>query len=177
MRVLLFPVLILASSSAFAAQIKNAKCSDMAKLNENITPQYMAVIDGYDKAGKKVSEEIDMAGIVSESKKVTEQCAKHKSSKIDNVKKDLKNSSAASATAAPLNPLKAKCKDFVALGEDVQPVAVFWIAGHDKSGKLKDGEVDEEFLAQPIATLVEDCKAKPMASFYDKTKAWIKKHI
>lgn len=170
-------MLLFVSSSAFAAKIKNAKCSDMAKISENVTPQYMAVIDGYDNAGKKIGEEIDMAGIVSESKKVTEQCAKNKAAKIETVKKDVKNTSVASTTAAPLNPLNAKCKEFVALGEDVQPVAVFWVAGHNKSGKLKNGEVDEEFLAQPIATLVEECKAKPMASFYDKTKAWLKKHI
>lgn len=170
-------LLILISGSAFAAKIKNANCSDMAKVSESVTPQYMAVIDGYDKAGKKVSEEVDMAGIVSDSKKVKEQCAKNKSAKLDAVKKDVKSTAETPTVAATLNPLNAKCREFVALGEDVRPVAVFWVAGHDKSGKLKKGEVDEEFLAQPIATLVEDCKSQPTASFYDRTKAWLKKHI
>lgn len=177
MKTILVPMLILFSVPAFAAKIKNANCSDMATLNENIAPQYLAVIDGYDKAGKKVSEEIDLGGIVSESKKVNAQCVKDKSAKVAAIRKDLKSASVSPATSATINPTKAKCKDFIALTEEVQPVAVFWVAGHNKSGKLSKGEVDEEFLARPIATLVEDCKTQPAASFYDKAKAWFKKHI
>jgi acid stress chaperone HdeA len=171
-------VMLMFSMPVLAAKIKDAKCSDFAGVNEKVSPEYLAVIDGYNKAGKKVSEEIDIADIVSESKKINEQCAQNKGAKIDKVRKDIKSaSSAPTAAGASLNPTKATCKDFIALGEELQPVAAFWVAGHDRSGKIKKGEVDEEFLSKPVATLIEDCKAQPTASFYDRTKAWLHTHL
>lgn len=174
MKTILIPALVLLSLPTFAAKIKNANCSDVTSINENVQPQYLAVIDGYDKTGKKVSEEIDMSGIVADSKNINAQCAKDKTTKIDSLRSDLKTNTASSTA---INPTKAKCKDFVELGTEVQPVAVFWVAGHEGGGKLKKGEVDEEFLTQPIATLVEDCRTHPTASFYDRTKAWLKKRL
>jgi len=177
---LMIPSLAFLPLSALAANVKDAKCSDMAKINERVTPEYLAVVDGYDKAGRIVVEEIDVGDLVRESRQVNAQCARNGTQKIKVVRKDLKRNSTAAATAAKtqtLNPAKAKCEDFVALGEEVQPLAVYWVAGHAKAGKIKGGEVDEEFLERPIATLVQDCKAQPTASFYDKTKAWFKRSI
>ena len=177
MKLILITALFLSSIPAFSAKVRDAKCSDIAPGNEKITPQFLAVIDGYDKAGKKVSEEIDMENIVTDSKKVNAECAKDRTAKIDSIRKEIRNSKVQNtAKTAAINPMKAKCEDFLLLGEEVQPVAAFWVAGHDKSGKLKKGEIDEEFLARPIVTLIEECKARPKTSFYEKTKAWIKKH-
>lgn len=170
-------ILLFVSAQAFAAKVKDAKCSDLAMMNEKVTPEYLAVIDGYDNSGKKVSEEVDMAGIVTESKEVNQHCATNKSAAIKDVRKQLHAKKTMPSTAAKLNPTKAKCQDFVALGEEVQPVAAFWVAGHDKSGKLVEGEVDEAFLDRPILSLVEDCKANPRASFYDRAKAWVDRRL
>jgi acid stress chaperone HdeA len=175
MKNIIVPALILFSIPAFAAKVKDAKCSDMSTVNQNVMPQYMAVIDGYDKSGKKVGEEVDMESIVTESKNVNAQCAKDTSKRA--FRKVIRDARVSNAPAVKMNPMKAKCQDFIALKEEVQPVAVFWVAGHDKSGKLKDGEVDEEFLERPITTLVEDCRAQPKASFYRKTKTWLKQHV
>lgn len=177
MKKMVVSALVLFTIPVFAAKMKDAKCSDVASLKDNVTPEYLAVIDGYDKSGKKVMEEVDMGGLVTESKMVNEQCAKDSSAKLANIRKDIKSNQPITSTSSTLNPMKAKCKDFVALGEDVQPVAVFWVAGHDKSGKVKSGEIDEEFLERPVTTLVEDCKMNPKASFYDKAKAWFKKTL
>jgi acid stress chaperone HdeA len=177
MKSYLIPFLIAVSIPAFGAKMKDAKCSDIANLKEVFTPRYLAVIDGYDKAGKKVSEEVDMGDIVTESKKVNEVCGENKSTSIDAIKKDYKASATKNSDTKALNPMNAKCEDFVALSEETQPVAIFWVAGHDKTGKIKNGEIDEEFLSRPIATLIEECKKQPKVSFYEKAKNWLKKRV
>ncbi len=170
--------LLLFATPALAAKINEATCSDIAsKNNKNITPEYIAETEGFNSKGKEVFDEIDADDIVSQAKQVDAQCAKDLSAKVETVRKN--NPSVASSTQhKKINPLKSKCQDFVELGEDVQPVAVYWVAGHDKSGKLKKGgEFDEEFLEQPIVELVQDCKAHPKAPFYSRAKAWVKKHV
>jgi hypothetical protein len=162
-----------------AEKINNAKCSDItSKTNQNVTPEYIAETEGYNAAGQKVSEEIDMGEFLDRSKQVNQQCAKDQNAKIDLSKKGSPEKSMSNNVGKKtLNPNKAKCKDFLELDEAVQPVAVYWLAGNNKSGKLKTGEMDEMFLEQPVVDLVEDCKSHPTASFYSRTKAWIKKHV
>ena len=176
MKKIIICALTFISVPALASKINDAQCSDIVGTTGDMIPRYFAIVDGYNKAGKKVSEEVDMGGIVSESKKVSDQCDKDKTAKIDQVRKNIETT-AVTKTSETMNPTKAKCKDFIALGADVQPVAAYWIAGHDKAGKLKEGVVEEEFLARPMFTLIEDCKNQPTASFYDRTKAWLKKRI
>lgn len=182
MKTVLVSLLVLMSCPAFAAKVKNAKCADVATLNETVTPEYLSVVDGYNKAGKEVAEEVDLGGFVSESKQVSERCAKDHKAKLSAVRDAIQKSPSTSAEAskpsvAKLNPTTARCSDFISLGEEIQPVAVFWVAGHEKAGKLRKGEVTEEFLERPIAELIDDCKSKPTASFYDRAKAWLKRKI
>jgi hypothetical protein len=182
---IIIPILLM-SLPVFAAKVSNPKCSELSGINEKFTPEYLAVVDGYNKAGKEVGSEVDVGGIVTESNNVKEQCDKQKTTKIAAVRKTVAKNSDAKNTLqqdidrkpkAVINPIKAKCEDFLALGEVYQPVAAYWVAGHSKSGKIKNGEVDEEYLEIPVVTLIEDCKAEPTASFYQKTKTWLKKHI
>jgi hypothetical protein len=172
-------LLILLSSSALAAKINEATCSDIAtKTHKTVTPQYIAETEGFNAKGKEVFDEIDTSDIVSRANQVDAQCAKDLSAKVATVSKNQKNTLAANGKPTKINPLKSKCKEFVELDEEVQPLAVYWVAGHDKSGKLrKGGEFDEVFLEQPITELVQECKSHPSASFYAKTKNWVKKHI
>jgi hypothetical protein len=180
---IMISLLILSSStlSAFAVQVKNPKCSEFAKVEDKYTPEYLAVVDGYNHAGKEVVDEVDMGGIITESSSVKDQCKAKKSAKVDTVRKEISKSNpkpeSPMTKVASISPAKAKCQDFVNLGEEFQPIAAYWVAGHSKSGKIRNGEVDEEFLARPVMTLVEECKAEPTASFYDKTKRWMKRKI
>jgi acid stress chaperone HdeA len=178
--------ILLLSLPAFAAKVNNPKCNELSGINEKYTPEYLAVVDGYNKAGKELGSEVDVGGIVTEANNVKEQCDKQKTAKIASVRKTVAKNTAPKnslqedidrKSKSTINPKNAKCQDFIALGEAYQPVAAFWVAGHSKTGKIKNGEVDEEFLEQPVATLVEECKAEPTASFYQKTKTWLKKHI
>lgn len=175
------PVIILASASVYAAKITNPKCQDLNTLQEKFTPEYLAVVDGYDKAGKKTSEEVDMDGIVTASDGVQKECAKSAAKNVSKVRADVakatQNANVSEKPASKLNPLKATCQDFLSLDEQYQPVAVYWTAGYSKAGKARKGEVDEEYLERPVVALVEDCKLHPKESFYDRAKTWMSKHL
>lgn len=181
-KLLVMAILVSVAMPAWAAKVKNPNCKEMETVSDQYTPEYMAVVDGYNKAGKAEGEDLDVAGIVTESTQVKEVCNKMKSKSIDSVRKniaksDLKNKPA-TTSKSQINPVKASCEDFLALDTEYQPVAAYWVAGHDKSGKaLKKGEVDEQFLAEPVLTLVEACKANPKASFYSQAKSWFGKRI
>jgi len=165
----------------FAAKITNPGCSDLNRVTDQLTPEYMAVIDGYDKSGKKVGEEVDFGEIVRQTTGVKKECLTKTEEPLKEAKRQVLKSpnqlKSASTDQARLNPVTAKCEDFLALSETYQPVAVFWTVGHTKSGKVKDGEMDEAILSRPVATLVEDCKANPKTSFYARAKTWIKKTL
>jgi hypothetical protein len=180
-KTILVSLIVLSSIPVWAAKINNPKCKDFVEISDKFTPEYLAVVDGYDKKGRETGDQVDVVGIVTESDKLKEECAKDKTATLKNVRKNLKKIAAtnppAVANTTRINPTKAKCSDFIALSEEYQPIAAFWVAGHSKSGKAKSGEVDEEYLEQPVATLIEDCKAAPTASFYEKTKIWLKKKI
>ena len=132
---------------------------------------------------------VNIAGLVTESGKVKDECAKDKTAKVKTIRKAMMKTAKNSVPqntlqedidrkpTSTINPTKAKCSDFIALDEQYQPVAAYWVAGHSKAGKVNKGEIDEAYLEQPVATLIEDCRAAPTASFYDKTKTWFKKHI
>jgi acid stress chaperone HdeA len=177
MKLFFVSTMVLFSIPAFAINLKDPKCSELTTMKESVTPEYLAVIDGYDKAGKKLGEEVDVEGIVTDAKQVNEKCAGNKSAKIHEVRQDIRKSQSATASKTTLNPKTAKCQDFLAMSEEIQPVAAYWVAGQTKSGKARTGDIDEVFLERPVATLVEDCKAQPKASFYDRTKTWLKKTL
>jgi hypothetical protein len=171
-------MIILMAVPTWAAKVNQPKCDDIVQINDQFTPQYIALVDGYSKAGKKQGEEIDVAGIVTQSAQVKKNCQSQKTKPMASVRKDVSKSVAASSTPSKINPVKASCEEFIALGEQYQPVAAFWVAGHDKSGKaVKDGEIDTEFIARPILTLVQDCKENPKSSFYARAKTWLAKRL
>lgn len=180
----LLSAVLLFVTHSHAAVISDPKCKDLEQVKAGFTPQYLAVIDGFNKNGKEVADEVDVAGIVTESNKVTTACAKNKSAKVKQVRMDLKSAEAKNSStiaAVPTSPNKkllnlnkAKCSEFIALGEELQPVAAYWVAGNTKKGHKHSGEIDEMLLERPVATLVEECTSNPTASFYEKAKTWFK---
>jgi hypothetical protein len=180
---------------ALAAKVKNPKCKDFVEVQDKYQPEYLAVVDGYNKAGKEVDQVVDMDVLVTQARQVKDECNKNKSEPLARARKNTnqairaKDSSmpateAARTAATPtrtamssLNPRQAKCQDFLVLGEQYQPVAAYWVVGNSKTGSAKNGNVEEEFLERPVATLVQDCQANPTASFYDRAKNWVSKKI
>jgi hypothetical protein len=71
-----------------AGQYRNSRPVNItSKTNQNVTPEYIAETEGYNAAGQKVSEEIDMGEFLDRSKQVNQQCAKDQNAKIDLSKK------------------------------------------------------------------------------------------
>jgi acid stress chaperone HdeA len=58
------------------------------------------------------------------------------------------------------------CEEFLALGEDVQPRIVYWMAGYTENGKPEDVVVETDKFKEPVDAVIEACKAQPKASVY-----------
>lgn len=71
---------------------------------------------------------------------------------------------------------KITCEDFVGLDEALQPKVIAWAAGyHQGSTKPDKVMVDISGIEKVTPFVVEACKSDPKASFWDKTKAELKK--
>lgn len=176
MNKIIIPTLLLLAVPTFGAQIKEATCFDLERVAENITPQFLAAEDGYNRSGKKDSGEVDIGEIVAESEHINKECLKNNDSKIAGLQDDMRAVAVVHSTET-LNAFAASCKDFMALGADAQPVAVFWVAGHEKAGPIKKGEFNQKLLESSISDVLRDCKNEPTGLFYVKVKAWIKDSI
>lgn len=72
-----------------------------------------------------------------------------------------------SAMADGKKMMEITCEDFLALGEDVQPRVVYWMAGYTENGKPEDVIFETEKFKQPVTEVIEACKAQPKARVYD----------
>ena len=178
---ILIAVLCFTSSLVFAKKAKDntsdKNCKEFLDVKDEFSPRYMAVIDGMSKSGKKTMEEVDVEGMVTETASVKEVCKTNKTKPLAKVRDHVATNNKG-VNKKKFQPMKSKCADFLVLGEDVQPLAAFWVAGYDKTAKAPEqGAVFEEFISSPIVSLIEECKKEPKASFYAKAKNWVKKHI
>ena len=164
--------LLLISGPVVAAPMTNVTCKDYVEVTDNYRPQYLATIEGYDQSGKKVSEAVDLGGIVTESRSLVNKCRQMPTAKVHDVKSKHKANS-----GKKFNVTKSTCRDFIVLGEDVQPVAAYYALGYDKTGKLQGGIIETGYVQSPIADLVEVCKKEPKASFMTKAREWFRRHI
>jgi acid stress chaperone HdeA len=73
---------------------------------------------------------------------------------------------AGAAMAESKKLAKMTCEEFLALGEDVQPRIVYWMAGYAENGKPEDVVVETDSFAEPVDAVVEACKAQPNAPLY-----------
>jgi len=72
-------------------------------------------------------------------------------------------------TDKTVNPETMTCEEFLALGEEVRPRAVYWIEGYSQSGeKVESVRIDA--FARPITTVVEECKKTPKETLWQKIK-------
>ena len=66
------------------------------------------------------------------------------------------------------------CEEFLALNPDDQQRIAYWVDGYQVSkGEAAVGTVAFDKFGQPIGALVEDCKATPKVTLWEK----LKKHI
>jgi len=70
---------------------------------------------------------------------------------------------------------KMTCEDFLAVDDTFKPKVVYWAVAYAKGGKPEAAVLDVEGTDKINAALIEDCKAKPKESFWQKVKAEVKK--
>lgn len=66
------------------------------------------------------------------------------------------------------------CEEFLAMNPDNQNRVAYWVDGYESGkGEAAVGTVAFDKFGQPIGALVEDCKATPKATLWQK----LKKHL
>jgi hypothetical protein len=78
------------------------------------------------------------------------------------------------AAAAPKKVDQITCEEFLALDPDDQNRIAYWVDGYAQAkDEAAVGTVALDKFGQPIGALVEDCKATPKETLWQK----IKKHL
>lgn len=79
---------------------------------------------------------------------------------------------AAHATSKPVDQIT--CEEFLAMNPDDQNRIAYWVDGYATAkGDAAVGVVAYDKFGQPIGALVEDCKATPKETLWQK----LKKHL
>jgi acid stress chaperone HdeA len=82
-----------------------------------------------------------------------------------------------SNNATPQKPItKWTCEEFVAIGEEFKPKAIYWASAHAKGGKKhKSTVLNIEGTEKVIPIVIDECTQQPKATFWDKlNNAWHK---
>jgi len=78
------------------------------------------------------------------------------------------------ASAATKAIDKITCEEFLAMNPDDQNRIAYWVDGYAQAkGEASVGSVAFDKFGQPIGALVEDCKATPKVTLWEK----LKKHL
>jgi hypothetical protein len=81
---------------------------------------------------------------------------------------------AGAATAATKKVDQITCEEFLAMNPDDQNRIAYWVDGYAAAkGEAAVGTVALDKFGQPIGALVEDCKAAPKETLWQK----LKKHL
>jgi acid stress chaperone HdeA len=70
---------------------------------------------------------------------------------------------------------KMTCEDFLAVDDSFKPKLVYYTVAYAKGGKPEAAVIDVEGTEKITPLLIEECKAKPKASFWQKVKAELRK--
>ncbi len=71
---------------------------------------------------------------------------------------------------------KWTCEEFVAIGEEFKPKAIYWASAHARGGKKHKANIlNIEGTEKVIPIVIDECTRQPKASFWDKlNNAWHK---
>jgi acid stress chaperone HdeA len=70
---------------------------------------------------------------------------------------------------------KMTCEDFLAVDDTFKPKVVYYAVAYAKGGKPEAAIIDVEGTEKITPLLIEECKAKPKESFWQKVKAEVTK--
>jgi acid stress chaperone HdeA len=74
-------------------------------------------------------------------------------------------------TEKAVKPETMTCEEFLALGEEARPHAIYWIEGYTKSGEKVEA-VRIDAFSRPITAVVEQCEKTPKETLWQKIKKY-----
>ncbi len=77
----------------------------------------------------------------------------------------------ASANAATPRRATMTCQEFLSLDEVTRPKVLYWAEGVNHKGKPEDAVIDVDATNRLVPVIVQECKATPHASFWQKMDA------
>jgi hypothetical protein len=78
--------------------------------------------------------------------------------------------------AAPKQPSKMTCQDFVALDEVARPKAFYWADGYSRYGLSDDAIIDFDENDRLVPVILEECTKTPKVALVSKIKEVKTKH-
>ena len=139
-------------------------CEEFAAQTPEGQKRITAYLDGYSKRGKNVVDVGDV-DVQRELNVLVVSCVETpKANFWDWVKMHLPGGK------QRVKPVAMTCEDYLSLSSDVQPEVAYWLAGYNAKTKTDlnmEGEVD---LETDTAVLVEECRATPKASVWERIK-------
>ena len=63
------------------------------------------------------------------------------------------------------------CREFIALGHEYQPRAVYWASAYAQGGAPEASQLDMAGTEKITPGIVQDCEREPDSSFWQKLKA------
>jgi hypothetical protein len=146
-------------------------CRDFLALPDGERPKIVYWEEGFNKNGKPMASAVDLSAtdqlvpvLVAECNKTpTEPLSKAvQAHPLDNLK----------VVASAPKPTSMTCQDFVALEDVAQPRVVYWSEGFNKDAGPADAVVDIDGTDRLVPILVQECKATPKLTFWEKIKKY-----
>jgi acid stress chaperone HdeA len=160
-------VLLLGFVPAASAKKVNAPkvtCEEFLALSEDEKPRLVAYLDGRSKSGieEKALTEVD---VQRDMGLLVVACQEDpKATFWDKVQSKLPGGKHKVKTA------KMTCETYASVEKSSQPEVAYWLAGYNKKGKVSADVVDEVNLETDFTFVVQECKAAPKVSIWEKLK-------
>jgi hypothetical protein len=161
-------------------------CEAFVALAEVEKPKVVYLSEALDRKGNPEGMVIDVAMTDRLVPVSVETCKKDpkqtlasavRSAKASETKAMVKpNAKPTTASKSP-EPAKMTCKEFLAVEDVVQPNLVFWVEGIHRRGKPDEMVVDVARTDRLVPVVVDVCKSKPTASFWQTVKDELNKAL
>ena len=163
-----------AAAAAAAASIfkpGEMTCRDFLALPDGERPKIVYWEEGFNKNGKPFASAVDLSATDQVIPVLVADCNKTPSEPLSKAIQAHPLESLKVVASAP-KPTSMTCQDFVALEDVAQPRVVYWSQGFNKDAGAADAVVDIDGTDRLVPVLVQECKATPKLTFWQKIKQY-----
>lgn len=158
--------------SPAAATYKPAQmtCEEFVALGEVQRPKVMYWTEGWNQKGRATGAAVDVRESDRWLPLVVADCTSAPKELLSRVVDKHALAAAKPAVAVPA-PGMVTCTEFVTYDDVTKPKVVYWAEGFNKDGDATAAEVDIDATDRLLPTLVEDCKATPKLTLWQRIKS------